>query len=287
MSFREPLALPIELLNEIVDAVAEERNRAVRQETLKNCLYVRVMRERARRHLFDVTFFLGNGGGANPDDKKWHWFNRWCTEYDQDRVQHSFQYCTTIHYVGSGHCDVTEQARNPEHLLAFEGVKNLWLVGVPIDPLEYPNHMPRFGEHLGDRIQTLVLVDCTMDVNGFVGYLRYFTCLKYLQLRNPLIKEAEWREQTLPKFRGALRLNLPSRRMSRFLDDISNVTHMEHDKIIVDWELEPRQVEKISTFLSKSRDSLTHLLINSESTLHRIWCTTVKYNSISRQMGSL
>ena len=283
----ELVNLPAELFNKVVDAVAEELDEVARKKALENCSCLRLMRWQAQRHLFKAIVFNGNDNSADKGGAAagWNWFNRWCTD-DPDRTQLS-SHCTTIYYIRGGDRNVTVKAQDPRYLLAFKNIENLCLACVTIDPLEDPRRMPMFGKCLGNRIQTLVLRTCTMDVNQLIGYLCHFPHLKFLEISSAEIVEAKQRiHQTPPKFRGALRLELSEDDMTQFLVDInSTVTRMEYNRIGIHGRIISPQ--EIRAFLSKSGDSLTHLLINSESTLHHIWCTTVKCNSISRQIWSL
>ena len=235
------------------------------------------MKPHAQYHLFrNKTITFNGSGGTQADGKR---FNDWCETmawyHQPSRVSGTATVIDplsplfgSIWYNGNPTTHLRPDSN--EYIRAFTNVKTLKLSNLHFKYLQF---IPNF-HLLGNKIETLTFMQCTMGFNEFIGYLLPFKNLKHLAINEvnfirigAQIKTEIFR-RALPPFTGTL--SLESDETSEFFIGMLNeIPKMNHTRIIFGrcrGGLLPGKV--LDTFLSKFRDTLTHLRINGEPTLH-------------------
>ena len=293
-------SLPHELLDIIVGMVLENLDSGQKRSTIMELLSVsKQMREAAQPHLFrnKAITFKGNGEGR----AKGKGFNDWCTTVSRyhinagsesrlgtvtatDRLSSIFR---SIRYEWSERSE-SPQPDSGKYVCAFTSVKGLELSCLDFENLRF---IPDFATHLGPNIRTLTLRSCTMEANQLVSYLRGFDRLKRLEIdvlelleRVPSVNN----KQPLPSSEfSRLVLSLSGVQQPQpLIETLGGITTMRYTRIILDYAGKKPQESAFNSFLHGSKDTLTHLRIHSEPTLHRIWCLSIWRLTKIRSPGS-
>ena len=243
----------------------------------------RRMGPQAQYHLFwnkQITFNRNRGRDGRPG------FNDWCetmAKYhkpkgDPESVVGAVMVTDplsslfgSIRYDGGGRRIKTEKPQDShKYVGAFSRVTRLELSDLDF---KYLPLIPDFGT-LGSNIQTLIFRRCEMGVDQLVQYLLPFNNLRHLVIRhvnfipiNANVKNAVLRGP-LPRFNGTLDLSVEANGRPLILA-LNAIPGMKHSRVIFRLGVvkSPR-LELLNTFLSKFRDTLTHLRINGKPTLH-------------------
>lgn len=255
------MAIPQEIVDIIIDEVADEPNPVLRLATLKTCsLTSRSWVHRSQERLFSILELNEIG------------FRTWCANIRPGAngpSRHVIQLRFTQEFEESYADDL---ALTTPHMASFANLQVLHLIYIP---LQREQVRSGFGK-LGPTVSRLSLERCEMDIDSLASFLHPFTNLQYLSLLDPRIVPGTKPQHPLQPLstKGSvnleLRVDLTRFNERSFVHELSRlplsartVTFLEPPSPLPwNYDQSPRTTEARELLLA-ARETLTRLTIRA------------------------